>query len=374
MNRPLILALGRFEGDAGTEHISAAVLGDLARDCDIRLWTWGRSGHSFARLSPHMLRVSRFFTGHGAGLRNAVCLWLYIRTLRPQALIAFDYRMALPVGMALSWLPLSRRPRSLLSHHLPVASRLAQAGRRERARALAHLPLFDVHTVPSAPIAEELRQALPALATERIHILPNGIDVDDLHRKALEPLQMPKAPAGVRFRCVSVSALRPDKRLDQLLHAWKELPDKAQCQLLVIGDGPERGHLEAMANELQLGGHCLFLGALANPHPVLARADLFVQISKRETFGLAPLEAMAHGVPVLAMCEQADGLHTILQDGVQGRLIEGNNRHAFVQAWQALLTDADTRRRMGEAGRVQAQRFPAGAMYRDYRQLLGLGT
>lgn len=370
--RPLVLAFGRFDGDGGTEHISAAVIEDISRHCDVLLWAWGRSGHFFATLIPHVQNVHRFFTGRWSGVRNAVRLWLFIGALRPQALIAFDYRMALPLGMALSWLPKSRRPRSVLSHHLPIAFRLDQAGSRERARAHAYLPLFDVHTVPSPAITGDLRQALPAIPAQRIRILPNGIDAAALQRQAEQPFLLPSSPTGVRFHCVSVGALRPDKRVDLLLQAMHELPDREHCQLVIIGDGPERGRLEAMAGELDLAERCLFLGAMGNPHPLLARADLFVQISRRETFGLAPLEAMAHGVPVLAMCEHGDGLRTVLQDGVQGRLIEGANLQAFVQAWHSLLADAGMRRRMGEAGKLQAQRFSARDMCQGYRRLLGL--
>ena len=371
MSRPSILALGRFDGDAGTEHVSAIVLGDLARDCDVRLLAWGTAGSFFAQLRPALAGLYRFSTGRGSGVRNALRLWLHIARFRPRAVIAFDYRMALPLGMALGWLPVSLRPRSVLSHHLPLAFRLAQAAPRERRRAMACLPRFDMHTVPSAPIAGELQQVLPALPAERIRVLPNGVDVAALQLRAQEASPLP-LQEGVRYRCVFVGALRPDKRVDLLLQALHALPERQACQLLVIGDGSERERLQAEMERLQLGEHCVFVGAVANPHPLLAAADLYVQISRRETFGLAPLEAMAHGVPVLAMCEQPDGLRTVLQDGVQGRLLEGQDAEAFAVAWHALLQDNEARRRMGEAGRAQAARFSLAAMCDGYRRLLGV--
>lgn len=364
------MVLASFDGAAGTENMSSLLISALAKHYAVSLWSINRKGHFFRQIEPQMAGLHAFSSGRFAGIRNALRLAVAMLRCQPAAVMVFEYRMGIALGMALSWLPAPWRPFTIFCHHVQLRYRLEHAPAREARRIRRLFPLINVHTVPSQALADELLDCLSGLDASNIRVIANGIDLSRIAELARAPLERDRD--DVLYRCVCLGALRPDKHIDEVIRAFSELPLCDDALLWIIGDGPQRESLVELARSLDVGDRCMFLGELTNPHPYLARATLLVHMSERETFGLAALEAMAHGVPVLAMCEQTDGLRTILQDGVQGRLIEGNNRHAFVQAWQALLADADTRRRMGEAGRIQAQRFPAGAMYRGYRQLLGL--
>ena len=92
----------------------------------------------------------------------------------------------------------------------------------------------------------------------------------------------------------------------------KEIPAK----LLMIGDGPERSHAEAMCRELDICDNIRFLGKLEAVEEVLSVADLFLMPSEKESFGLAALEAMACEVPVIS--SNTGGIPELNVQGVTG--------------------------------------------------------
>ncbi|MEV7088484.1 glycosyltransferase [Streptomyces sp. NPDC093085] len=142
---------------------------------------------------------------------------------------------------------------------------------------------------------------------DRIHTVPNGIEAarfgydEKARRAARERLGIPEDA----FVAGGVGRLAPGKRYDRLVRAVAELPG---ARLLLCGDGPERPRLLRLAEERGAGDRILLPGACedppAVPHPgdlpsLLAAMDAFVSTSHDEAFGLAVVEALAAGLPVL---------------------------------------------------------------------------
>lgn len=141
--------------------------------------------------------------------------------------------------------------------------------------------------------ARLVRATLPERA-ERVHAVGNPVDVT---RFVPRPW-----PTGRLGRWVSVANLVPGKGVEHAVRAFGAWVSAPQDHLTVVGDGPLRPELERAVAELGLVGRVTFAGAVApsDVPAVLREQDVLVHLSDRETFGLAPLEGLLAGLPVVA--------------------------------------------------------------------------
>jgi glycosyltransferase involved in cell wall biosynthesis len=161
----------------------------------------------------------------------------------------------------------------------------------------------------------------------------------------------PPSPHGAST-VVSVGNLRPEKGHSVLLRAVAELGD---ARLVIVGDGPLRSSLEREARSLGLADRVEFAGAVSDVWPYLARADVFVFPSLSEPLGIAVMEAMAAGLPVVASA--VGGIPELVTDGVTGYLAPPGDHAALSVHLKALLGDPGTRASMGAAARARAEDF-----------------
>lgn len=173
---------------------------------------------------------------------------------------------------------------------------------------------------------------------------------------------------------VCVSRLVDGKGHEVLLRALRDLrADRPTITLLLVGDGPRRGELEALAEELGVADAVRFLGERADVTAVLAAADVFVFASENEGFGLAVLEAMAASLPVVAV--HCDSLAGFVEPDT-GTLTPRDDLAAFTREIDALLAAPDRAVEQGRAGRrLVLERFSADAAARSieavYDEVLG---
>jgi glycosyltransferase involved in cell wall biosynthesis len=166
-------------------------------------------------------------------------------------------------------------------------------------------PLADLVIASSVPMQKDLDRLLRGRSC--VVTLPNPVDVEALRRQAaavpalgpeIDPATPPAKP-GVGRRFIAVSRLIPRKGIDELLEAFATAAGP-EDHLDIVGDGPLREALEALAARLALGPRVQFLGHLDAPASRVADADLLVQASRFEGMPNAVLEALAVGTPVLA--------------------------------------------------------------------------
>ncbi|MBN1417880.1 MAG: GNAT family N-acetyltransferase [Planctomycetes bacterium] len=158
-----------------------------------------------------------------------------------------------------------------------------------------------------------------------------------------------------------------EKGLEDLLDAVTAL--RTPARLLVVGDGPLRGDLQARARALGIADRVLFAGHQEPPNDWLAAMDVFVLASRYEGFGMAALEAMAAGCPV--MVTRAGGLPELVEDGRSGLLVPPRDARALAEALERLLADDDLRRRIGAAARDAARERTEARMVEAYFRLYG---
>jgi glycosyltransferase involved in cell wall biosynthesis len=152
----------------------------------------------------------------------------------------------------------------------------------------------------------------------------------------------------------AVSRLIEQKGLPYALDAFAVVMDEfPHAVLLIVGDGDQRGALESQADALGLGDRVRFLGWRADIHPIMAALDVFIMPSLWEGFGLALLEAMAHGLPVIA--SNISALPEIVVDGETGLLVPPRDVGGLAAALRHLLADDALRAQMGVAGRARVR-------------------
>jgi glycosyltransferase involved in cell wall biosynthesis len=146
---------------------------------------------------------------------------------------------------------------------------------------------------------------------------------------------------------VSIGRLSEEKGHDRLLEAFARVATtRPGWRLLIAGDGPLRGDLETLGARLGLRGRIDLPGLVHDVAGLLARADLYVLASRREVFPMALCEAMASGVPAVAM-EYRPGVRELVHDGIDGVVVPPGDVPALATAMARLMDDPVERQRLG---------------------------
>ena len=307
-----------------------------------------------ARLAPghnlHLL-IGRAYLCAQPGLLHWLANW------DPAALVVEANPRYLTTPAAIRWM--HRRRRWVVGWGLgapavsgPLAS-LRQAARRR------FLRQFDALLTYSQQGAEEYHAA--GFAPERVFVAPNAAT-----RRPAFPL--PARPAGFQTRptVLFVGRLQARKRVDLLLQACARLPANLQPHVCIVGDGPARAELEALARSVYPLAE--FTGARHGPdlEPFYLAADLFVLPG---TGGLAVQQAMAHGLPVVVA--EADGTQQDLVRPTNGWEITPGSPEALQTILCTALSDAGRLRRMGAVSyHIVAEEINIEAMVKAFLEAL----
>ncbi|MDZ4824028.1 MAG: N-acetyl-alpha-D-glucosaminyl L-malate synthase BshA [Flavobacteriales bacterium] len=171
---------------------------------------------------------------------------------------------------------------------------------------------------------------------KEIEVIPNFINFDMLEFKRRDEMRAEYSPNGEKI-LVHISNFRPVKRVTDVVEIFARIKDQVNATLLLVGDGPDRFRCEQMCRELNICDRVIFLGMVKNPLEVLAVADLFLLPSESESFGLAALEAMAMGVPVITT--NTGGLPELNRHGVTGMMSDMGDVEDMAKHALSLLTD-----------------------------------
>jgi glycosyltransferase involved in cell wall biosynthesis len=207
--------------------------------------------------------------------------------------------------------------------------------------------------VVSSPALAEHAEELQDFRDKCV-VIPFGIDIARLARTPAvdaEIAKISKTYSGPR--ALFVGRLVPYKGVDYLVRAMASVDATA----LIVGDGPQRRELEALAAEVGSAGRVHFLGHLTDDEVVahLHACDILVlpSVTRAETFGVVQLEAMACGKPVLST-NLPTGVPWVNRGGETGLVVEPADVPALAAALASLTQDAGLRHRLGEAARVRA--------------------
>lgn len=218
----------------------------------------------------------------------------------------------------------------------------------------------DVVTYLGEYTRERIGAALSTEARARMAQLTPGVD-ELLFRPGLDATQISQE-LGFKDRplIVTVGRLIPRKGQDRLIEALPEIRKRVKDAALVIcGEGPYRGKLEAKVRELNLSEHVRMVGrvSLAELPLYLSAGQVFAMPSRNrlgglevEGLGIVYLEASACAIPVIA--GNSGGAPDAVQEGITGFVVDDQNRGELVERIVTLLTDQSLAKRMGIAGRA----------------------
>lgn len=234
-----------------------------------------------------------------------------------------------------------------------------QAGYNRRLDADCYLNYDRIFTVSreiQAPFLEEY----PELR-EKVDVFHNILDVQRIKRLAQEPGGFPEPWDG--WKLLTVGRLKAQKALEVSIDAMKRLKDAGvKARWYVLGEGDQRPFLESRIRQLGLEQEFILMGAVDNPYPWFSQADLYVQCSRFEGWGIAVQEARLLGCPVVA--SDCSGIREQLEDGDTGILCQLSAQE-IADTIQSLLRDPERRERLSKAasGLVLAQNGELEKLY-----------
>jgi L-malate glycosyltransferase len=201
---------------------------------------------------------------------------------------------------------------------------------------------------------------------KEIEVIVNFVDVSRFNRKPIDAFKKVIAPNGERI-FMHASNFRKIKRVQDVVQIFAEVNKQIPSKLVFVGDGPERSTAEDLARELGVCDDVRFLGKQEQMEDILAIADLFLLTSEYESFGLAALEAMAAGVPVIST--NAGGLGEINIPGETGFLSDVGDIASMSQQAITILKDDATLKQFKERAAEHAKTYDIANIIPLYERL-----
>lgn len=183
-----------------------------------------------------------------------------------------------------------------------------------------------------------------------IRVIPNFVDVGRVRRFFSEEIHRRFAPSGEKV-IVHLSNFRPVKRVRDVIEVFHRVQKQMPAVLLMIGDGVERSNAQYLVREMGISNRVFFVGMLGMVESYLSVCDLMLLPSETESFGLAALEAMACGVPVVAT--RVGGLPELVIHGETGLLYPVGDVAGMTRGAGEILRDENLDR-FREAARERA--------------------
>jgi len=198
---------------------------------------------------------------------------------------------------------------------------------------------------------------------KKIATVNNSVDVESIEKLSAESSDCEDLPGT--YVISTAGRLAAEKNIDVLFKAFATLRKDMKAKLWVIGEGPERSHLESLAASLSIENDVVFFGFQENPYKYIKRSDAFVHTSLFEGFGNVILEAMACGVPVVAT-DCPFGPREMIDNMKNGILVPMSDEHALAEALKVVLESDELRRNLVARAFKGLENFSAAKMVTGY--------
>lgn len=173
-----------------------------------------------------------------------------------------------------------------------------------------------------------------------IRVIPNFIELDKNIRDPRIACRRSVIAAENERIVTHISNFRRIKRIPDIIEVFYRIQQEVPAKLMMVGDGPEKPHAELLCRDLGIENKVIFFGNSNEIDSILSYSDLFLLPSATESFGLAALEAMAWGVPVIS--SNTGGLPEVNIDGVSGYLSDVGNVDDMAENALKILRDDAT--------------------------------
>ena len=356
LRRLRVLHVGKFYPPhmGGIETHLQALCGELSKSLDLRVLV-SSDGHEPVEELLDGVSVSRVPTRFTLA-STPFCPGMVRQIRRSQADIIHVH---LPNPMAvLAYLASGHRGRLIITYHSDTV--------RQKFLGALFEPLLNQALQRSSAIITTSPNYLRtstvlARHQERCHVIPLGIPIENFDHCDPSAAAAIQEQYGDRL-IISVGRLVYYKGFEYLIRAMAQV----QGKLLIVGEGPLRGKLIALASELGVAGRVCFLGKIDHDQLVAcyhaAKVFVLASIARSEAFGIAQIEAMAAGLPVVNTALDS-GVPFVSLHGQTGLTVPPLDPGALAAAINQLLDNPALRASYGQAGRLRArQEFSLGAM------------
>jgi N-acetyl-alpha-D-glucosaminyl L-malate synthase BshA len=244
-------------------------------------------------------------------------------------------------------------------------------------RSFFEITRFSINAVDGVTAVSEYlkNKTISEFGTTRpITVIRNFVDTTRFYPRSASECRCRYAEAGEKV-VAHLSNFRPVKNITGVVQMFAQLRRRMPAKLLLIGDGPQTADAFSLARALGIVADVKFLGNKENVDEILCGADAFLLPSHYEAFGLAALEAMACGVPVVA--SRVGGVPELVEDGESGFLVGPDEYEAGGDRLFDILSNPEVAGRLRDAGlKAVRDHFTAEAvvpLYEDeYYSLLGI--
>lgn len=307
-------------------------------------------------LAPGMPRMIRRLPG----------LVRYLRERRPDTLLAFGTQSNLAAILAQTIADVPVRVVVSERNTLSVVVRNAHAPVRLAYPRLIHALYPRAHGIVavSRGVARDL-VARAGLPEERVITVCNGLEAARVEQSSLAPLADPWLAQNKKPLVLGVGRLHRQKDFATFLRAFATVRQSRGARVAILGEGPERRRLEALAGKLAIDADVYLPGFVANPAAWMRRAAVLVVSSGWEGFPNVLLEALAVGCPVVST-DCPSGPREILADGEYGRLVPVGDHAAMAAAILSTLAAPPPASQL----RARAAEFSLAVTVAGYRRVL----
>ncbi|MEL1243006.1 N-acetyl-alpha-D-glucosaminyl L-malate synthase BshA [Flavobacterium sp. DGU11] len=206
-------------------------------------------------------------------------------------------------------------------------------------------------------VSQDLKDATYRLfdIKREIYVIPNFIEIDKNKLDAKSDCHRSMMATETQKIVTHISNFRKVKRIPDIVKIFFEIQKKLPAKLMMVGDGPERAGAEELCEELGISDKVIFFGNSNEIDKILCFSDLFLLPSETESFGLAALEAMASGVPVIST--NTGGLPEVNREGYSGYLSDVGDIQDMAEKAISILSDDEKLLEFKENALKVAQEF-----------------
>jgi glycosyltransferase involved in cell wall biosynthesis len=207
----------------------------------------------------------------------------------------------------------------------------------------------------SATIEQELMEE--KVDSSRLCLIHNGVDL--IKFREIEGKGRLRNKLGITDKrtIIYTGRLSPEKGVDFLIRGFSKLDKNLNCQMIIIADGPERKSIVQLVDQYQLSKSVILLKGVDEVADYLNASNIFVLPSRFEGLSNSLLEAMACGLPVIST--MVGGSIDIIEDGINGLLIDVDNEEQLIQAMTHILNDSTMAATMGRNARKVIEKYYA---------------
>lgn len=358
----MLLAIGLEVGGTETHILELASRIDRSK-YDVTVCSLKSGGCLAEELRARGVRVISLEGRGKFDVRVFFRLWSLLRRERPDVIQAF-----------LFWANIAARLFARISRAFPVISSYHDEIVSEGwwVRTIDRLTIKWSHTIVCC--SEAVRRSVCARldgTAARYTIIPFGLDMRQFDTEPLATRRELGLYEGGPVLGTVCRLVEPKKGLSVLLHAMAVLRRREGtpgCQLLIVGDGPAQARLLDLRERLGVAPWVVFAGPRRDIARVLSLVHAFVMPSLYEGFGIAILEAMAAGKPVIAT--SVGGIPEFVKDGETGLLVKPGDANALAEAMMKVLKEPEWAGRMGNEGREQVRdKFGIATVVRQHERV-----